>query len=397
MNAKRPQANLADYILHLSEDPWRTTVGFSGEIQDANERLFACGDDEQKAAGIVSEWIQKHQPCLFGRIAAKLGLLSYCILTQRDLDSSFEAVEAKIQQARFKWSDDAFEGKRSGFILVVISPEIALARPNQAMLELAQKTCEIYLGREEIHPDSVYLDDINLEYPGYKKKMWRWDVGVNYFSSHGDGRWWHDHRIPGGMAFSANSVGHMVKSWKVRKGIKELDELLGETEIEWQNSKIDSLGRALEFGMRTINGAADTESGKATFLLPLNKTRSEPKCPITLPPFLASKDHCGYSGYYHTDVTLPREYFMEDINRPVDTKPIALDFTYLFNKTADNPAYKTMGEGRRIRVDHTHGDERSALLVSPHNPKEGKAHPESVPSRRIPRLRRSKSAKRGRR
>lgn len=45
-------------------------------------------------------------------------------------------------------------------------------------------------------------------------------------------------------------------------------------------------------------------------LLPLQGGPSiEPKCPIALPPFLETKDYRTYIGRYHTDVTLPSEYF----------------------------------------------------------------------------------------
>jgi hypothetical protein len=34
---------------------------------------------------------------------------------------------------------------------------------------------------------------------------------VDFFACAGDGRWWHDHRFPGGIAYTANSTGHMMR------------------------------------------------------------------------------------------------------------------------------------------------------------------------------------------
>jgi hypothetical protein len=32
---------------------------------------------------------------------------------------------------------------------------------------------------------------------------------IDFFAAAGDGSWWHDHRFPGGIAFTANAPGHM--------------------------------------------------------------------------------------------------------------------------------------------------------------------------------------------
>lgn len=36
---------------------------------------------------------------------------------------------------------------------------------------------------------------------------------LDFFAAAGDGTWWHDHRFPGGVAFTANATGHMKRSW----------------------------------------------------------------------------------------------------------------------------------------------------------------------------------------
>jgi hypothetical protein len=79
-----------------------------------------------------------------------------------------------------------------------------------------------------------------------------------------------------------------------------------------------------------------------------------PACPIPLPRDLVGKNHCAYAGYYHTDVTLPSEYFREDVERPGSITRRPLDFTYLFEAATTNPDYFTLGAGVPIReVDGT--------------------------------------------
>src|SRR5206468_4659462 len=119
-----------------------------------------------------------------------------------------------IQEARLKWLQDARHGDKSGFVILIISEQIARALPDRTVAQIAQTISSLYLLRD-IRFDYAHLDAIELELPGRDGSRWRWDVGVNYFCAQGDVRWWQDHRIPGGMALSMNSVGHMMRSGKL--------------------------------------------------------------------------------------------------------------------------------------------------------------------------------------
>jgi hypothetical protein len=339
------------YFSRLTPDAWRTAVGFSDDIEARHEELFGEEQSESQRVRILSEWIQTKQTCLFGRAAAKLGALSYCVLKESDLHESDEAIREKVQASRLQWTREAFEGKRSGFIIWVVSPKIALAEPNSEMLGLARRVCELYLDCE-IEPDRRYLDEIFLEKPGSRRTTWKWFAGVNYFCSQGDKRWWHDHRIPGGMAFSVNSVGHLVKSAIIAKAMNELGDILGSPDEGYAALPMDSLERALQVAMHTISLASEAVSGKATELLPLPDNRSDlavAECPIKLPGRFADKNFCEYKGYYHTDFTLPSEYFLSCVEKPPEIKSFSLDFTYLFRRGLDNPDFISMGEGRQVR------------------------------------------------
>ena len=314
-------------------------------------RVETCQPDATDDEIIVAldRWLSRYQPCLFGRIAAKAGLIHYCLLRDEDLRRTDAHIKDKIQDERKKWTRLGFEGKASGFVIVLLSSRLNTALPSATIRAIALRVCSLYL-LEEIESDQICLDHIYLEQPGSKRTTWEWAAGINYFSAQGDKRWWQDHRIPAGMAFSVNSVGHMVKSGRLAKAYRDLEELMGTAAGDFRNPKVDSLAKALELAMRTIDLASSGPSGRATTLLPLAPdTESMLRCPIELPASLTNKNHCEYEGDYHTDFTVPSEYFRPDVLRPKGMHRHRLDFTYLFNKDVDNPDFDLMGAGRPIR------------------------------------------------
>jgi hypothetical protein len=339
--------SVAQLFGQLTTDPWRDETGFSVDFNKAQESLFRPNISPAETIQVVNEWLQHNQPCLFGVIGARLGLISYCLLTEKDLEQSDELIANKIQDDRSRWTAEGFEGSKSAFIVLAVSPRIAKATPNRAMQELARRLCSLYL-QQEIKTDRIYLDNIFLEKPGRRRTAWMWPTGVNYFCAQGDKRWWQDHRIPGGMAFSVNSVGHMVKSGILAESMKELETLLSSPQEGWAISKVDSLDKALQLAMSTIARASNAVSGKATELLPRLPGDSM-ICPRSLPTALSDKNCRRYRGHYHTDYTLPSEYFLADVERPVGLTTHTLDFTYLFDRSLDNPDFNVLGEGRRIR------------------------------------------------
>jgi hypothetical protein len=278
-----------------------------------------------------------------------LGLISYCILSESDLEQSDEFIRDKIQHARLEWLQGGLLGEKSAFLIVALSRTIKNARPDDVMKQAAQRLCELYL-LEPIETDQIYLDALELEIPRKSgSSKWRWDVGVNYFWAQADKRWWHDHRIPGGMGFSMNSVGHLVKSGQLSGAMRALESRMSVESGEWRHPSLDSLERALIVAMQTIDKAAITISGKATSLRPLFEPENERlRCPIELPKELSDKDYCEYEGFYHTDHTVPSGYFIDSIERPASINAQPLDFTYLFDDSLDNFDFIDMGKGRQV-------------------------------------------------
>jgi len=340
---------LRDSLAELRDDPFRRDFPFSPDVRDATVGLLEAGGDATATGKVLSTWLASHQPCLFGRITARLGGLHYCFLLESDLLDSDEAVRDKIQDSRRGWRRKAFAGDASGFVILVISERLANAVPDDIVRRIAKRLCLLYLGDDR--EDEILLEDVFLRVPGKEDAEIHWKAGVNYFCAQGDQRWWHDHRIPGGLGLSINSVGHLVRSFQIARSAEEMWKKAGLSQEEWANFKVSSLGQALVFAMQTIDGAANTVSGKATELLPANRQNAgELKCPVELPRKLMDRDCSQYFGYYHTDFTLPSDYFRADIERPSDVEGNLLDLTYLFKDEIDNPAFKSMGTGIRVRA-----------------------------------------------
>jgi hypothetical protein len=100
--------SISELLSAVQPDPWRREVGFSPEVDEANQRLFDSNASEGQLIDVINDGIFKHQPCLFGKIAAKCGFMRYCILTERDLQGSDDC------RGR-KWDSSGARG-RNGFV-----------------------------------------------------------------------------------------------------------------------------------------------------------------------------------------------------------------------------------------------------------------------------------------
>lgn len=196
--------------------------------------------------------------------------------------------------------------------------------------------------RFEIHHDELILEIRDGTQVAERRQ---WKVGVNYFSAQGDGRWWSDHRIPGGMAFSMNSVGHMARTRAeqvlARWGAPAIAEVARKRLVYW----------ALPTAMKTI-GPNATDGVRGTWLVEYGTFEQD----VEPPTFemrerwfreLAGYSHNGYHGRYHTDETIPSDYFneglwkLEEIGQRND-----LLFTYLHSLSDDD--YEAMGIGEEL-------------------------------------------------
>lgn len=270
--ARSATPSIADLRDKLRPDEWRAEVGFSSDLQQTSEKMLRPGLADDQVAELVRKWTgaPKNQPCIFGRMAAaSLESLFFCILRDEDLEKGDKHVADKIQEYRLGWKTAAALGISSGFIIVVASERVLWSRPDVHLREFAARIGMHYLQRE-LETNEVYHDDVFLDVPGKGTQIWRWLVGANYFSAQGDKRWWSDHRFPGGMAYSMNSVGHLIHSTILRKKTGLMAKSLP--------GGVDSIGAALTYAMLTIQNGS--EMGEGTWLKELDAASRDDAPPM---------------------------------------------------------------------------------------------------------------------
>jgi hypothetical protein len=339
---------IRDLLDALPEDPWRQEHPFSSDMEACQAVLFRAGASRPEMEHALNDWLAKEQPCLFGRMEAKQGRLAYCLLTENDLQRGDDHVRATIQRDRDAWRQRAVGGESHGFIIVAVSPQIATATVGPELLRLAQHLCSLYLGLDDL--DKIYHDSLILAIQGDEATEYReWKVGVNFFSAQGDGRWWRDHRFPGGIAYSMNSVGHMARQraeemLRRNAGLAaELADVPPDRLVYW----------ALPTAMRTI-GIQQPASTRGTWLgergaFPEDKDPPTYEVRERVFRELVNFSENRYYGKYHTDETIPSPYF----DTSITTLEMArlrddLVFTYLHSPTDDD--YLTMGTGTLARA-----------------------------------------------
>ena len=354
-----------DLFERLSEDKWRRDHPFSPEITAVNAVLFHPFAEEADKQEALAAWLQRqpHQPCLFGRVAAVNNALHYLFLDDDDLRESDQHIAERIQQGRRDWWQRSRYPRVSapahGFVLCVISQRLNLAEPSELLRQFSEKILDLWGCRSTSEPQGrVHWEEVFLKNPGTGTYV-RFEFSVDFFAAAGDGRWWHDHRFPGGVAFTANSVGHMRRY------------------REWYEGKQDQGTWVLETAMGTIARAADTKFGKATWLRPLVEGRPfvpEIPCPVlSTKEGLTGYDWTRYAGHLHTDHAVRPEFFRVEPEKPPEAKfkEWVLDFQYLYDPTSKD--YLRFVEG--IAVSEQEVDEKAGppgdyvAIVSPRRPK----------------------------
>ena len=319
---------LKKLFLQLREDALRKQKPFSEETSHVHKVVHHPFASKGEKLLALSRWLQKFQPCVFGQIAAAKGNLQYCILDDQDLlGNSDQEIARTIHEHLLKWKRRSyrptpeFSTVAHGFMLAVCSERVAKAAPDDRLYDFASKFLELWnCVRDEGPAGPVFSETLFLK--NMKNSECRqFQFSVDFFAAQGDGRWWCDHRLPGGIAFTANSVGHMrwYKEWYQGAAKQE----------QWQ----------LRTAMNTIDHAQEGPEGRANWLeslpengMPVVDRLASPFGDET-PGNLQGKDWTRYRGYFHTDVAIRKEFFNEAINMPEDVrgKTYLQEFSYRYD------------------------------------------------------------------
>jgi hypothetical protein len=338
-------STLRELFDSLQEDQSRKGNPFSQDISQAHEVLHHPYASDQDIRHVMNQWSIKRQPCQFGRIGGKFHFIHICILRDRDLLEGDKAVREKIARERKLWKQRAILNTVSpphSFMLLVCSRRVSLAAPDTNLRLFAEKIRDLagwQPSRRQLNvAGEVSSDALYLQNPA-DQLYYGFQFNVDFFATAGDGRWWHDHRIPGGAGFTANSTGHMKawQEWYSEPGKDRGDWFLTQAMYTISQSyPTRSVGSEPE----RPTAASPIEEGRITWLRDLQNGRpmKQSACPFrgSIPGFATNKDWTTYEGLIHTDHAVRPEFFNSQSGPPTVDRPYFNDFTYLYETRSED-------------------------------------------------------------
>jgi hypothetical protein len=323
------QTQLAELLLnsrfHGAADAMRSRRPFSPDMEAVHAVLFNPKYDRQAKIKAYRTWLERNQPCVFGKTAALNKNVYICLLEDHEvlrMQRGDADVMETLQDHRQVFKRLALDGLVSSFVILLASRHLITREPNAALKEICRRLIELYM--QVRVPDDTYHTE--REYVFLRRadnSVLKFSTLPNIFCAQGDGRWWHDHRTPGGVMITSNALGHFMY---VRTKKAELDA--------------STCASALEQAMRTIaNARKDPSDGKtkyahcpATFLVPRQATDPSP-LRATSEFIENSPDH--YAGYFHADHLIPSVFFQKERDPKILAKYEDLSLRYIFDGIAD--------------------------------------------------------------
>jgi hypothetical protein len=346
----------------LRKDVSRDTKPLSADLVDFGNLMHKPFAEDHEVIEALNHWCANRQPCRFGMAAAKRNQIYFCYLRERDLADGDQAIRGKIAAAKKQWKQRAVkdtENPPHSFVLVFGSRHLELAAPDDNLRRFAARLLELTgwkperkarRGENTITSDYLYLRHPQTRaYHGFR-------FNIDFFATAGDGTWWHDHRFPGGIAFTANAAGHMKRfmDWYAAPGRDHGSWAL--TQAMMTIAKAHP-SKGVKDGAPPTEQTA-REEGRVTWLLDLKLEKpfvERLPCPLSsVPKQLAGKDWTKYEGLLHTDHAV-REEFFDGRAEPVTRHKLPLlDFTYLYDDT--QPDFTEFMAGRLFSEDEVFAD-----------------------------------------
>jgi hypothetical protein len=322
--------HLAELILDLryrgAPDRFRKKHPFSEDIESLHAILFSSQYNKRKKRAAHMRWLESSQPCVFGRVAAKNKYVFVCLLEEDEIlrmRRGDEDLRDTIQDHRQVWKRYALDGLSSSFVVLLVSKSLVDKEPGHQLKEISRRLLELYMEVEPI-PDDTILPQREYVFLRRESRVLKFSTLPNVFCAQADGRWWHDHRTPGGVMITSNALGHFTYARS------ELDVLCEKDKTQ-----------ALENAMRTISNAYPGLGAK--------KPRGLTHCPATslvmikegeVSPLRETSSFKGYSpdhyqGYFHTDHLIPSAFFHAERDPKELPTFDNLSFRYIFDPVAD--------------------------------------------------------------
>jgi hypothetical protein len=138
-------------------------------------------------------------------VAAKNENIFMCIIEEHEvlrMRRGDDDLRDTIQDYRQVWKRYALEGLASSFLILLISPSLSAVQPDDRLKEVCRRLMMLYMELPQLADDSYHIQSEYVFLRGIgqdKSKILKFSTLPNVFCAQGDGRWWHDHRTPGGI------------------------------------------------------------------------------------------------------------------------------------------------------------------------------------------------------
>jgi hypothetical protein len=375
----RDEPSLAGLLAALPRFP--DDRRFGPDIDEAHRVLLDPSADPAAREAGLRRWLARHQPCLFGRLAARQDAgpavskgvgFDLVLLGDEDLDRGEEHLAATIQAGRRAWKLRAARGESSALLIYVNSARLALARPSPELREVCRRLAELYLiesGRVDC--DVVYTEAVPLRHQDGRLYLYKASTQLFYTGAHLMRN--HDRRVPGGVLISMNGPGHLARSLALR-GLHDDYEaavaFVGETAMRSIGN--GGLGHPAGLSSSWHNPvAAPADGAEHPGRCPEPPSTSSPS--PSRRAALEAADHNQFSAVYQIDVLVQSDVIADDEprldrHRPQDVwGALHLEYISSAPTTSDDPDH---GWFNGIAVDD------SALYHNPWLPRRAENTPE---------------------
>jgi hypothetical protein len=357
--------SLRDLHYRLRPDKDRPSCGFSPDLAEVSALMHKPYAEEHEIEEALRHWCKTRQPCQFGRAAASQGQIYFCILRERDLGDGpggDRAIAEQIAAAKRQWKQRAVSSPSApphSFVMVFGSPHVMEAAADDNLRRFSNRLLELTGWKPERRArrggNTITSDYLYLRHP-QSRAYHGFRFNLDFFAAAGDGTWWHDHRFPGGVAFTANATGQMkaYMDWYADPGRDHGDWAVTQAMMTIARSHPTRPGAT---GDKSEKAAR--EEGRVTWLLDLNR-EGKPvvarlPCPLEkVPSQLAGKDWTKYEGLIHTDNAVREEFFDGRAEPLTRHRPPLMDFTYLYDGT--QPDFTDFTAGRLFTEEEVYAD-----------------------------------------
>ena len=337
------QPHLSEMLLEINyrgtPDGFRKTHPFSEDIESTQAILFNPRYNKWKKMDAYRRWLVGGQPCLFGKAAARTKSVFICLLEEHEIlcmKNGDDDLRDTIQDHRQVWKRYALDEPFSSFLVLLVSKRLVSKEPGDKLKEICRRLLELYMEVDRLDDDTILPQReyvfARVQGQEAETRLLKFGTLPNVFCAQGDGRWWHDHRTPGGIMITSNALGHF-ELFRSPEGI------IGDKE------KVHALDNA----MRTITNAYGNDRKRrglshcpATRLVSLAEGE---QTPIRDSSDLRKYSPSHYEGFFHTDHLIPSVFFSKERDPGKLNLYDKLSLSYIYDPVADPEDHKELMTG----------------------------------------------------